>query len=103
MEVTINIDGQALSVEVTVEVYEYLDRVGHKEKNLAHEKLLAMLDDAFSVITPMQARRVKSYYIRRLDFTRIAREEGVDKSMVSRSVHRGLKYMREFYSLQQME
>ena len=30
MEVTINIDGQALSVEVTVEVYEYLDRADHK-------------------------------------------------------------------------
>lgn len=38
MEVTINIDGQALSVEVTVEVYEYLDRADHKEENLAHEK-----------------------------------------------------------------
>lgn len=37
MEVTINIDGQALSVEVTVEVYEYLDKAGHKEENLAHE------------------------------------------------------------------
>lgn len=34
MEVTINIDGQALSVEVTVEVYEYLDRADHKEKIL---------------------------------------------------------------------
>ena len=38
MEVTINIDGQTLSVEVTVEVYEYLDRADHKEENLAHEK-----------------------------------------------------------------
>ena len=38
MEVTINIDGQVLSVEVTVEVYEYLDRANHKEENLAHEK-----------------------------------------------------------------
>ena len=38
MKVTINIDGQALSVEVTVEVYEYLDKAGHKEENLAHEK-----------------------------------------------------------------
>ena len=38
MEVTINIDGQALSVEVTFEVYEYLDKAGHKEENLAHEK-----------------------------------------------------------------
>ena len=38
MEVTINIDGQAPSVEATVEVYKYLDRAGHKEENLAHEK-----------------------------------------------------------------
>lgn len=38
MEVTINIGGQALSVEVTVEVYEYLDRADHKEENLTHEK-----------------------------------------------------------------
>lgn len=37
MEVTINDNGQALSVEVTVEVYEYLDRADHKEENLAHE------------------------------------------------------------------
>lgn len=38
MEVTIKINGQALSVEVSVEVYECLDRADHKEKNLAHEK-----------------------------------------------------------------
>lgn len=36
MEVTINYNGQTLSVEVTVEVYEYLDRANHKEENLAH-------------------------------------------------------------------
>ena len=35
-----------------------------KEEQAAYEKLLAMLDEAFSVITPMQARRVKGYYIR---------------------------------------
>jgi len=38
MEVTINYNGQAVSVEVTVEVYEYLDRADHKEENLSHEK-----------------------------------------------------------------
>ena len=38
MEVTIKINGQALSVEVSVEVYEYHDRADHKEENLAHEK-----------------------------------------------------------------
>lgn len=38
MEVTIKINGQNLSVEVSVEVYEYLDEADHKEENLAHEK-----------------------------------------------------------------
>lgn len=38
MEVTIKINGQALSVEVSVEVYEYLDEADHKEETLAHEK-----------------------------------------------------------------
>lgn len=38
MEVTINYNGQALTVEVTIEVYEYLDRADHKEENLAHEQ-----------------------------------------------------------------
>lgn len=38
MEVTINYGGQLVSVEVSVEVYEFLERAEHKEENLAHEK-----------------------------------------------------------------
>lgn len=38
MEVFIKINGQAVSVEVTVDVYEYLDQAGHKAENLAHEQ-----------------------------------------------------------------
>lgn len=38
MEVTIKMNGQALSVEVSVEVYEYLDEAKHKNENLVHEK-----------------------------------------------------------------
>ena len=30
MEVTINYNGQAVAVEVTLEVYEFLDRADHK-------------------------------------------------------------------------
>ena len=37
MEVTINYGGQIMSVEVSIEVYEFLDRADHKEENLAHE------------------------------------------------------------------
>ena len=38
MESTININGQIVSVEVSVEVYEYLDAADRKEENLAHEQ-----------------------------------------------------------------
>ena len=38
MEIVINMDGQTVSVEVSIEVYEYLDAADHKEENLAHEQ-----------------------------------------------------------------
>lgn len=38
MEITININGQSVSVEVSIEVYEYLDAADRKEENLAHEQ-----------------------------------------------------------------
>ena len=38
MEVTINYNGQLVTVEVTEEVYAFLDYAEHKEENLAHEQ-----------------------------------------------------------------
>lgn len=38
MEITIQIDGQVVSIAVTVEVFEYLDQAAHKDENLAHEQ-----------------------------------------------------------------
>ena len=38
MEVTIHYNGQAVAVEVTLEVYEFLDRADHKTENLFHEQ-----------------------------------------------------------------
>ena len=38
MEVTINYNGQAVAVEVTLEVYEFLDQADHKTENLFHEQ-----------------------------------------------------------------
>ena len=38
MEVTINYNGQAVAVEVTLEVYEFLDRADHTPENLFHEQ-----------------------------------------------------------------
>lgn len=38
MEITIKINGQTVSVEVSTEVYEYLDQADHKDENLSHQK-----------------------------------------------------------------
>lgn len=38
MEITIKIGGQAVSVEVSMEVYEYLEQADRKMENLAHEQ-----------------------------------------------------------------
>lgn len=38
MEVTIHDNGQMVSVEVTEEVYTFLNYADHKEENLAHEQ-----------------------------------------------------------------
>ena len=38
MEVTIHYNGQAVAVEVTLEVYEFLDRADHKAEKLSHEQ-----------------------------------------------------------------
>ena len=38
MKAFIKIGGQTVSVEITVEVYEYLDRAKHKNENLIHEQ-----------------------------------------------------------------
>ena len=38
MEITIKINGQAVSVEVSYEVYEYLEESKRKTENLSHQK-----------------------------------------------------------------
>ena len=38
MEITIQINGQAVSVEVSYEVYEYLNESDRKAENLSHQK-----------------------------------------------------------------
>ena len=38
MEVTIHYNGQAVTVEVSLEVYEFLDQADHKMENLLHEQ-----------------------------------------------------------------
>ncbi len=69
-----------------------------QEEQAARDRLLSMLDEALSQITPVQARRGRSYYLRGLNFPGIAQEEGINKDAVCRSVHAGLKRLQEYYS-----
>lgn len=71
-----------------------------QEEQAAHDRLLSMLDQALSQVTEVQARRIRSYYLRGLNFPGIAQEEGVNKDVVCRSVHAGLKRLHEYYSRQ---
>lgn len=38
MEIIIKLNGKDVSVNVSTEVYKFLDRANHKQENLAHEK-----------------------------------------------------------------
>ena len=38
MKVRIRIHGQSVAVDVSIEVFEYLDQANHKNENLAHEQ-----------------------------------------------------------------
>ncbi len=68
-----------------------------KEEQATHEKLLAMLDEAFSVIIPMQARRIHARYILGKKLIEIAAEEGVSVSVVQQAVKSGSKRMRNYF------
>ena len=46
MEVTINYNGQAVAVEVTLEVYEFLDRADHKTENLFQDRKSTRLNSS---------------------------------------------------------
>ena len=61
MEVTIHYNGQAVAVEVTLEVYEFLDRADHKAENLSHEQRRhwdGREFDEYIVATRSEERRV---------------------------------------------
>ena len=106
MEVTINYNGQALSVEVTVEVYEYLDRADHKTENLAHEQrrhwdgretlheLLAVLDGC----TEAQRRRFLLYALDGLSYAEIAALCGCSKTSVFESIEAVGKKMKKYFA-----
>lgn len=71
-----------------------------QEEQAAHDRLLSILDDALAQVTEIQARRIRRYYLQGLNYPKIAHVEGVNKDVVCRSVHAGLKRLHEYYSRQ---
>ena len=55
MEVHIKIHGQNIAVEVSVEVYEYLNRADHKTENLFHEQRRHWDGRKFDELSPTSA------------------------------------------------
>ena len=115
MEVTIHYNGQAVAVEVTLEVYEFLDRADHKTENLSHEQrrhwdgrefdeyivategvapedylcrmeTLGELMAVLDTCTETQRRRFLLYALDGLSFSEIAALCGCSKSSVQGSI-----------------
>ena len=124
MEVTINYNGQAVAVEVTLEVYEFLDRADHKTENLFHEQrrhwdgrefdeyiittegvgayeeLIRRLYEAISSLPPMQARRVHARYMLGMKVKDIAAKEGITPAQAGKSIHAALRRLRRYFARQ---
>lgn len=68
-----------------------------REEQAAHRQLIAALPEAFSLATPLQARRVRAYYFGGSLQREIASAESVDDSKVCTAIRRGLRNMRRYY------
>lgn len=68
-----------------------------REERAARQRLLAALPEAFSYATPLQARRVRAYYIAGSLQREIASAEAVDGSKVCTAIKRGLRNMRRYF------
>ena len=88
MEVTINYNGQAVAVEVTLEVYEFLDRADHKTENL-----MAVLETC----TEAQRRRFLLYALDGLSLAEIGVLCGCSKVAVYQSVEAVRKKFINFF------
>ena len=73
------------------------DYVVEKEEQAERAELIRRVYEALATLTPLQARRVRAYYIADINQPKIARMEGVHSSKVSVAIRRGLRNMRRCY------
>lgn len=68
MEIAIYINGQAVSVQVSMEVYDYLNKANHKDENLLHEQRRHWDGrglDAIAAVHPAVLKPRSSIYVAR--------------------------------------
>ncbi|MDD2957189.1 MAG: sigma-70 family RNA polymerase sigma factor [Lachnospiraceae bacterium] len=70
------------------------------EEEAAHELLLRHLSEAFSILTPTQARRLHARYMLGMKIRAIAAAEGVNPSQVSDSVRSAIKKLQKHFKKQ---
>ena len=105
MEVTINYNGQAVAVEVTLEVYEFLDRADHKTENLFHEQRRHWDGREFDeyIITTEGVGvygETPEEYLCRMKVKDIAAMEGITPSQAGKSIHAALRRLRRYFARQ---
>ena len=93
MKVTINYGGQLVSVEVSVEVYEFLDCADHKEENLAHEKRRHWDGREFET----QRRRFLLYALDGMSYAEIADLYGCSKASIFESIEAVRKKVKKYW------
>ena len=71
-----------------------------REEQAARRQLLAALPEALSCATPLQARRVRAYFIGGSLQREIASVEAVDTSKICTAIQRGLRSMRGYFDCQ---
>lgn len=70
------------------------------EEEAAHELLLEHLQEALSILTPTQARRLHMRYMLGMKYREIAEIEGGSPSKISDSVRGALKKLRNYFKKQ---
>ncbi|MCC8025519.1 MAG: sigma-70 family RNA polymerase sigma factor [Clostridium sp.] len=68
-----------------------------REEQAAHRQLIAALPEAFSLATPLQARRLHMRYMLGMKYREIAAAEGISPTQASQSVRGAVKRLQKYF------
>lgn len=70
------------------------------EEEAAHELLLQHMREAFSILSPVQARRLHMRYMLEMKYREIADIEGISPTQASDCVRRAVKKLQKYFKKQ---